>query len=123
MATLFMINTNDLSKYVDPEEYEVNRFDVYEEWTDGNLIDHRVITRTRITGRIYLKLKDADFTTVKGLLASERNANGYYPISIYCSNTGTLESINAFLDYEAEDKWDVTAPLHFHGLTIEITQR
>lgn len=123
-SVLFKIGTTDLTQYCDPEQHKVNRFDVYETWTDGNYIDHRAIARTRITGEIFLKFRsESDFTTVKSLLTSQRNADGYYAISVYCSNTGSLESINAFLDYEGEDQWDVTAPLHWHGMTIEITQR
>ena len=121
---LFKIGSTDLTKYEDAEKHDVNRSDVYETWTDGNWIEHRVIARTKITGKVVLKFERlSDFQTVTSLLSSQRNADGYYSISVFCSNTGTLETINAFLDYAGETKWDVTVPLKWQSLTINITGR
>lgn len=122
--TLFKIGLTDLSSYADPEKHAVNRADVYEEWTDGNWITHREMVRTRVAGTVVLKFKrSADYSTVLSLLSTARNANGYYSITVYCSNTDTLENIDAFLTYNGETKWDVTTPMVWQGLTITVTQR
>lgn len=124
MTNLFTISTTDLTQFEDLESHDVNRTDVYTTWTDGNWVDHRVIARTRISGSVSLKFKrEADFNNFISLLSSARNAEGYYPITVWCSNTGTTETINAFLDVVGETKWDVTAPIKWQGVTVNITGR
>lgn len=120
----FIIGATDLSSHDDLTKHDVNREDVFETWVDGNWITHRVVARTRVTGTVYLRFpRQTDFDAFLALMVSARDANGYYPITVWCSNTGTNETINAFLDYDGETKWDVTTPRKWQGITITITQR
>lgn len=124
MTNLFKISSTDLTKWEVTDKHSVNRDDVYEEWTDGNWITHRVIARTRISGTVVLSFsRETDFSNFMTLLSTARNVNGYYPISVWCSNTNSLETINAFLDVSGDTKWDVTAPIKHHDITIAISQR
>ena len=124
LTNLFKISTTDLTKYEDTTKHSVNRADIYEEWTDGNWITHREIARTRVSGSVTLNFaKETDFSNFISLLTSARNANGYYPITVWCSNTNTTETINAFLDVSGDTKWDVTVPRKHHAVTIGISQR
>lgn len=120
----FKINTTDLSAYEDKEKHDVNRNDVFETWTDGNWVEHRVIARTRVEGSVFLKFsRQAAFDSFLSLLSSARNANGYYPITVWCSNTGSSVTINAFLAYSGQTKWDVTCPRKWQGGTVTIRER
>lgn len=124
MTNLFKISTTDLTPWEDTTRHQVNRADVFDEWTDGNWITHRVISRTRISGTVVLSFsREADFTAFMTLMSTARDLNGYYPITVWCSNTNSTESINAFLDISGDTKWDVTAPIKHHDITIAITQR
>lgn len=124
MTNLFKISTTDLTPWEDTTRHQVNRTDVFEEWTDGNWITHRVISRTRISGTVVLSFaREADFTAFMTLMTTARTLNGYYPITVWCSNTNSTESINAFLDIAGDTKWDVTAPIKHHDITVTITQR
>ena len=124
MSVLFKINTTDLSKYDYKPEHKVNRDDLYESWIDGNWTEHRQLLRTKISGQVSLRFtQPADYSTFVALLSSERNADGYYPITVWCSNTNTSETLNAFLDVEGTTKWDVTTPRVYNGVTIKITGR
>ena len=124
MTNLFKINTTDLTPWEKTSEHDVNKAEVWEEWTDGNFITHRNVTRTRVSGNVVLNFSRlTDYTSFLSLLSSERNANGYYPISVYCSNTDTLETVNAFLDVSGDTKFDVTAPIKHYSVTIGITER
>lgn len=124
MTDLFKISTTDLTKYERTEQHDVNRVDVWEEWTDGNWATHRVIARTRVSGSVVLGFsKETDFANFISLLSSARNASGYYPITVWCSNTNTSETINAFLDITGDTKWDVTCPRKFHEIKVTITGR
>lgn len=124
MTDLFKINSTDLTQYEDTTKHAVNRTDVFEEWVDGNWALHRVISRTRVSGTVVLDFsRETDFSSFMTLLSTARNANGYYPITVWCSNTNTSETLNAFLDVAGDTKWDVTAPIKHHSVTITITGR
>lgn len=124
MTNLFKISSTDLTKYEYTPSHDVNKVDVYEEWTDGNWITHREIARTRISGKVELRFKrETDFANFISLLSSARNANGYYPITVWCSNSNSSETINAFLDVSGDTKWDVTAPIKHHTVVVNIVQR
>lgn len=124
MTNLFKIGTTDLTAWEKTDKHNVNRDDVFESWTDGNWIDHRVIARTRIIGTVVLSFaRPADYTAFLALLTSARDAEGFYPITVYCSNTGTTESINAFLNVNGATAWDLTTPRVHQTVTIGITGR
>lgn len=123
-TNLFKISSTDLTKWEDTSKHEVNRADVWEEWIDGNWITHRVIARTRVTGKVVLNFSRAtDYAAFVAILSSARDADGYYPVTVWCANTNTTETINAFLDVEGETAFDVTAPIKHNSVTVEITQR
>ena len=124
MTNLFKIDTTDLTPWEKTSEHEANKTEVWEEWTDGNLVTHRVVSRTRVTGKVILNFSRlTDYTAFLTLLSTKRTVNGYYPVSIYCSNTDTLETVNAFLDVSGDTQFDVTAPIKHYSVTISITER
>lgn len=124
LTNLFTVGSTDLTKWEKTEDHDVNRIDVYETWTDGNWVDHRVIARTRINGTVQLGFsKEADFTSFLNTLSSNRDAEGYYPITVWCSNTNSTASINAYLDIAGDTVWDVTCPRKYHQIAVTITGR
>ena len=124
MTGLFLIGSTDLTPWEDTARHAVNRDDVFTEWVDGNWVNHREIVRTRIAGTVVLSFsREADFTMFMNLLTSAKNVNGYYPITVWCSNTNTAETIDAFFDVNGDTKWDITCPRKHHEVTIAITGR
>lgn len=124
MTNLFKISSTDLTQWEDTQAHDVNREDVFEEWVDGNWITHRVIARTRISGSVVLNFaRETEYAAFMTLLSTARNANGYYPITVWCSNTNTSETLDAFLDVVGETAFDVTAPIKHHRVTISIMGR
>jgi len=120
----FKINTTDLSDYADVQNFNVNKVDVYQDWTDGNWIDHREIVRTRISGSFQLGFKNAtDWSTFATLLTNNKTAAGYYPVTVHVNNTNATETINAFLDMQVSNKWDLTNSRFWRVVTVTLTQR
>lgn len=123
-TSLFTVSTTDLTAWEDTNKHAVNKADIYEEWTDGNWITHRVIARTRVTGTVVLSFsRESDFTAFMTLMSTAKSADGYYAVTVWCNNSNTTETINAFLDFSGDTKWDVTAPIKHHDITVAITQR
>lgn len=120
----FKIGSTDLTAYADIQNYNINKADVFQNWTDGNWVDHRDMVRTRITGSVKLGFKTAaSWSAFLTLLTSQRNAAGYYPVTVYVNNTGTTETIDAFLDMTNVTKWDLVNGRFWRVQTVNITQR
>lgn len=120
----FKIGNTDLTAYEDIQNHDVQREDIYTSWTDGNWVDHREIVRTRVTGTVKLGFrKAADFAAFQTLLGTAQDPEGYYPVSVYCANTGTTETVDAFLEITGADKWNLTSSRQWQVVTIKITGR
>lgn len=124
-AYFFKIGSTDLSAAVDKQSYAVNKEPVYEEWVDGNWTTHRQIARSRYSGSLRLGFaSDADFTAFTALLSSAQTAGGYYSITAYVSNTGSVETFDAFLSVKnEEDKWDTAHSRQWRVSSVEIYGR
>lgn len=117
-------SSGDLSAFADIQNYGVNKVDVYQEWTDGNWIDHRDIVRTRIQGTVKLGFKSAtDWNAFVSLLNATRDEAGYFPVTVWVNNTATSETIDAFLDLAGSGKWDLTNNKFWRVITISVKQR
>ncbi len=120
----FKISTTDLSAFVNKQKYEVNREDVYEEWRDGNWVDHRVIARTRIRGKIILGFSSlTDYASFQTLLSSARTVNGSYPVSLFVNNLNAEATIEAYVDSAAAVRWDTAHGRQWVEVTLEVRQR
>ena len=128
MSTIFFqigsSSTGDLSDFADIQNYDVNQVEIYQDWTDGNWIDHREIVRTRIQGTVTLGFKKtSDWNAFISLLNATRDAAGYFPVTVWVNNTATNESIDAFLDMIGSGKWDLVNDRFWRVITITVTQR
>lgn len=122
--TFFQIGNVDLTEYANIQNYTVNKEDVFQEWTDGNWTDHREIARTRISGTVQLGFKTAqNWAAFQALLTAQKNAAGYFPVTLYVNNTGTTETIDAFLDMTNTSKWDLVNDRFWRVQTVKVTQR
>ena len=118
------IGSTDCSAWVDKQSYEMNSEDVFETWTDANWVDHRVVVRQRIRGKVKLGFSSAaDFATFTALLSSARQADGYYNVTAYVNNTGATATFNAFIDPTDENKWDLLNSRQWQVQTLTITGR
>lgn len=120
----FKIGTTDVTAYIDIQAYRMNRADVFSEWTDGNGVEHRQIYRTRIEGEFQVGFaKSTDFSAFMTLLSNQKTAGGYFPVSAYVGNTGTLETFSAFLEVEnPEDRWDTKHSRQWQVSTVKVRQ-
>lgn len=122
--TFLKIGSTDVSGWIDKQSYQVNSEDVYENWTDGNWITHRVIARQRISGSCKAGFsKAADFAAFRQLLTTERQPDGWYTVTVYVNSTGATETIQAYLDVEGDDRWDLLNSRQWQVQEIRITGR
>lgn len=120
----FKIGSTDFTAYTDIQNCNINAEDVYDTWTDGNWITHRVIVRQRISGTVKIGFKStADLASFLSVLSSERNSNGYYPVTAYVNNMNGSSTFNAYLDLVGEAKWDLVNGRQWLVQTVSVTGR
>ena len=124
-SIFFKLDTTDMTARVDVNSYAVNLEDVYDTWTDANGINHRVITRQRRAGTFQLGFANGtDFAAWTSLLSTKKTAGGYYPVTVYVNNTGSSDTINAFLDVSnPSDTWDLKHSRHWLVAKVTLTER
>lgn len=124
MVEFFTIGGTDLTPHMEYQNYEMNQESIYESWVDGYGVEHRNAYRTKVTGEFKLGFKsDSALASFMNLLSSSINTDGYYAVSAYVQNTGTVESFGAFVETQAEAKWDFTNSRVWHEVTCNVTQR
>lgn len=120
----FQLGSTDLSPDADVQNWKVNQVDVWQEWTDGNWIQHRDVVRQRIQGTFQLGFQtSASWDAFTALLAAARNAAGYYTVKVYVNNTASSETIDAFLEISAANKWDLVNFRFWRVVSVTLTQR
>lgn len=122
--TLFQIGANDLTDYIDIQNYDVQKDPVYEEWTDGNYVKHRNVVRTRIKGKLKIGFRsNTDVTTFLSILAANVQSGDYYSAQIFTNDDNTLNSANIFIKDVATIKRDLTNGRVWHEYTLEVEER
>lgn len=120
----FQIGVKDLTPYEDIQNHDVNKVEIFQSWTDGNWIERRAVIRSRIEGRVTLGFASAeDFQEFTVLLNSQRQADGFYYVTVYVQNTGETASIEAYVEPQGAAKWDIVNSRQWITQTLTITER
>lgn len=125
MAVQVKIGTTDVTEFVNYQDYKMQQQDVVTSWTDGNWRDRQTIARTRISGTFKVGFRTVtDFESFLALLAANRDPDeGYYDMTVYVQNTGTVEQIDAYLELVGEAKWDLVNGRQWIVQTISVEER
>ena len=120
----FQIGDTDLTPFCDVQNHKVNSTAVTRRWTDGNWIDRESLIRRRIEGTVTLGFqRAADEAAFMALLNTYRQADGWYPVTVYVQNTGETARIEAFLTTEATATWDFVNNAQWKVVTVDIYER
>lgn len=120
----FKIGNTDYSAYIDQQNFLVNNEEIFSTWTDINGTEHRDHIRTRVSGSFVMGFRDsATFASVVSAISTALATNGYTSCQIYCNNTGTTLTVDAYLTLTGEAKYDFTNSRQWQTLQIEITER
>lgn len=125
MTGKVIIGSTDISNLVVEGTYKVDMKEQYTAWADGNNITHRSNRYSKLAGSFDVILCDkvgmtiADLNTlIEGLKAS----TGAVLCAFYCTNTGSVEAVNAFLHLDSKDHI-LTTDGFIDVVTIEVEQR
>lgn len=122
---LASINGVDLTPYINPKTYKMNAEDVYESWQDGNFVEHRIYTRTRIKGSFEVALYGQNGMTTQGFLNAWNGGvnNHVATMYVFVQNKNQNEPIEAFFTFKGTFHREMINNQYCDKLTIEIVER
>ena len=123
--TLLTINGHDYTKNITVPSWAVSKLEVATTWTDGNYVTHRDVIRTRVTGQFTFKDRNggSDYTAFLSDLAAVKQNTNAYTITVYCNNTETSETINAFLTWTPNSTRTGGGPIVMDAFIVNIEER
>lgn len=79
----------DITQYITAPSYDVNNTDVTEDWTDANYTTHRIVARTKVSGKFNMIFKDLhDYNKFYNLMRMNREiyGEGYTYLRVQINN-------------------------------------
>ena len=98
-----IIGSTDISNLIVDESYKMDNESQYESWQDGNFVEHRSGRRSKLKGSFDVCLSPKTGTTLAQFHSLVENATGSAGTilgAFYCTNTGAVKAVNAFVNLE-----------------------
>ena len=122
---LFKVGTTDYTKNIVQNTWKVNKLPVYKTYKDANEETHKRFLRNKIQGSFKMVFKDiADYQAFKTVLENNRSATNFTVLcTVYDNQTGTQETINAFLDFTLTAKQSAGLSEYFEPFEVKIEEK
>lgn len=98
------VGKTEITDLVVVDSYKMDSSQIYESFTDGNRVEHRIPIAEKIEGNfdVVLSRKNACDLAQFIDIWNEAVTNGYVLLTVYVTNKGKMETINAY--YEMASK-------------------
>lgn len=114
----------DMTGAADVQNFNLNQEELYQEWTDGNWVDHRAVVRTRISGSVALGFRsEAALQAFLTAFAAARKEDGTVHLKSYVNNVETVCDYYAFVDISGAGKWDLVNGRQWQTLALSIKEK
>lgn len=114
----------DFSGNVKVGTYKVNSEDVYSGWTDANGIEHRHITRQRVSGTFEMQFRNmAQFKEFTEHIESNTTKDGYVPCHIFVNNLAKRKSCNMYISYKPSLTRQCNSRDYVDLFSVEVSER
>ena len=125
MNTLVIVNGTDITQYIDWASYALASQDIFQSWTDGNFVEHRIYSRSRISGtfRVWLCGKNGMNVDAFMTLWNGATHNHITTLGVYDNVANEIKAINAYCNIVPESHREMVNGDYFDILTIEVTER
>lgn len=125
MNTLVIVNNTDITPYIDWASYALASQDIFQSWTDGNFVEHRIYSRARISGsfRVWLCGKNGMDVDAFMELWNAATNNHITTLGVYDNVSNSIKVINAYCNIIPQSHREMVNGNYFDILTIEVTER
>lgn len=123
MKRHIVVNNMDLTPYIVSGSYKINADDRYESWEDGNLIEHRIIVGSKVSGSFEIgcggELSLDDFMSNWSAAVN----NGVLTIGIYITNRDVFDTIECYFEIDSKSHIPTAGGKWIDVLSIKIKER
>ena len=101
-----IIGSTDITNLIVDGSYKVDKESQYESWVDGNFVTHRSGRRTKLKGEFDVCLCTKTGKTLSefySLINTNTDSAGTVIAAFYCTNTGSVEAVNAFIHLDNKE--------------------
>lgn len=125
MNTLVVVNDTDITEYVNWKTYSVYADEKYEAWEDGNFVEHRVYTRSKLKGSFTVWLCEAGGMSTDDFLELWNGAvqNNVVTIGLFDMASNSMKAIEAYYDIKPSKHRELSDGQYFDLFKIEVTER
>ena len=119
-----IIGSTDISNLIVDGSYKMDNESQYESWRDGNFVEHRSGRHAKLKGTFDVCLCDKTGTTLAQFYSLVENATGSAGTIIgafYCTNTGAVKAVNAFMHLENSEHI-LTSNGFIDVITVEVQE-
>lgn len=121
---LFSMNGVDYTTHITYPSYQVNKMDIYEEWTDANYTEHRELVRTQTSGSLTLMFNDqTEYLNFLSALQTLKGADGAVLASFYSNKTNELITNWFYIDFEPANELPYMGERSVEGIQLTIKER
>lgn len=123
---MFIVCGNrDITDLVIVDSYRMDAEDLYVSFLDGNFVEHRNITRSKITGEFKVALSGKNNMSLSQFMEiwEEATTYGYTQLTVYVTNRGRSEVIYAYCNLENEQHTKLSDGSFLDVLKITVEER
>ncbi len=119
-----IIGTSNITGHIIADSYQMDAEDLYESWRDGNYVEHRIITASKVRGSFEVACCDKDYTFSDFMdVINTADNNGVLTCAVFVTNKNEMKAISAYYSISNE-KHELMADGSFLDvLKIELTER
>lgn len=119
------IGSNNITDIVVVDSYKMDKTQEYESFNDGNMVSHRIITAEKISGQFNVVLSEKNNCTLEQFTNIWNMAvtNGCVLATVYVTNTGKIETINAYYSITSQQHTLTACGTYLDILEIKLEER
>ena len=126
MQRHLIINGVDYTPNIVEGSYKIDSEDAYESWNDGNMIEHRIVVSSKVTGSVQLLCSElGNWPRVSALLADINAATDNHVLTcgVYVPSRGAVEAINCYYELKSASHIKSIGGKFTDVFTLEIKER
>lgn len=119
---MFIINSNDYTKYIQDGSYNINQVNIGDSWTDGNFRQH-INNVLKVQGTFEMAfITDDEFDSFLSDVESAKNNDGYVECNLFVVNKNLAMDIECFLTISTKNHKPVNETNVVNVVSISINE-
>ena len=125
MNTLVVVDNTDITPWIVPDSYKLVPTEKYESWEDGNYVEHRIYTRTKITGTFNVWTAESRGMDTDAFMEHWNNAthNKITTLGVYDNVENRMRAIEAYCHITPDKHKDLAGGKFYDVFKIEVNER